>query len=91
MILDEDEKERKFINTNGLVENSEELERELKFANPWTEREKAIFVECYLSYPKNFRKIKTFLEYKSTEDVVQFYYLNKRTLGVFFCFFFSFS
>jgi len=81
-IIDEDEKARRFSSTNGLVEDSEELEREVKFGHPWSEQEKAIFSQVYLAHPKNFRKIKAHLENKTVEDCVQFYYLNKRTLGL---------
>ncbi|GJD07848.1 hypothetical protein Gasu2_21790 [Galdieria sulphuraria] len=45
--------------------------------NPWTNNELSIFVKRYAQYGKNFRKIASFLKYKTTEDVVRFYFQNK--------------
>jgi hypothetical protein len=48
----------------------------------WTEREATIFHDRYLQYPKNFRKVAAFLEYKSVQDCVQFYYTKKHKLDL---------
>ncbi|GJQ14396.1 hypothetical protein GpartN1_g6187.t1 [Galdieria partita] len=45
--------------------------------NPWTNNELNIFIKRYAQYGKNFRKIASFLKYKTTEDVVRFYFQNK--------------
>ena len=50
--------------------------------NPWTESEEKIFVMKYLLYPKNFRKIASFIENKSAFDVTSFYFHNKYRLNL---------
>ncbi len=45
--------------------------------SPWTREEKLIFLDKYLLYQKNFRKISTFLEHKNTMDCVRFYFDHK--------------
>lgn len=50
--------------------------------NPWSREEKVVFLEKFLVYQKNFRKISTFLKHKSTQDCVDFYYKNKINLGL---------
>jgi hypothetical protein len=71
-----------YINKNGFVEDPLAAERERKQLNPWTDEERAIFVKKFVIYPKNFSKIATFLENKSTADVIGFYYTNKKTLDL---------
>lgn len=46
--------------------------------NPWTRAERLLFLEKYLIHAKNFRKISTFFKHKSVEDVVRFYFDNKK-------------
>ena len=48
----------------------------------WTEKEKKVFHEKYIMYPKNFRKVKSFLDFKSVGDCISFYYLNKHELDL---------
>lgn len=48
--------------------------------NPWTRIERLMFLEKFLIYGKNFRKISQFFEHKSCEDVVRFYFDNKKPL-----------
>eukprot|EP01117_Protostelium_nocturnum_P015417 TRINITY_DN5978_c0_g3_i1.p1 TRINITY_DN5978_c0_g3~~TRINITY_DN5978_c0_g3_i1.p1 ORF type:complete len:1130 (-),score=362.84 TRINITY_DN5978_c0_g3_i1:39-3428(-) len=69
-----------FVNSNGIIEDPMVIEREKKFANPWTEEERTIFVEYFLKFPKEFGEISARLQKKSTKDVVYFYYTNKKTL-----------
>jgi len=71
-----------FIDNNGLVQDPMTLERERKGQNPWTEEEKSIFFHRYLQFPKCFSKIATFLENKNTQDVICYYYMNKKTLDL---------
>lgn len=47
-------------------------------AQEWTLEEKKTFIELFLQYPKNFARISASLPLKSTEQCVQFYYLNKQ-------------
>lgn len=50
--------------------------------NPWRYEEKLIFLEKFLAYPKNFRKISSFLTHKSSRDCSYFYFTNKLNLGL---------
>lgn len=50
--------------------------------NPWLNEEKLTFLDKYLAYPKNFRKIASFLEHKTTSDCSRFYFDNKLALGL---------
>ena len=43
--------------------------------------EKCIFLDKFLQYPKNFRKIASFLRRKNTNDVVEFYYDSKQFIN----------
>ena len=80
MILDDESRAFRFFNTNGYVDDPLPIERERKQRNPWTEREKQIFVDNYIIHPKDFRRIAGLLENKSVNEVVLFYYLNKKAL-----------
>jgi hypothetical protein len=51
-----------------------------KNVNPWTRAERLLFLEKFLSHNKNFRRIATFFEHKSVDDVVRFYFDNKKPL-----------
>ncbi|CAN8072086.1 unnamed protein product [Agarophyton chilense] len=50
--------------------------------NPWRFDEKLVFLDKFLAYPKNFRKISSFLTHKSSRDCSYFYYTNKLNLGL---------
>ncbi|GAB66505.1 hypothetical protein PCYB_092900 [Plasmodium cynomolgi strain B] len=43
----------------------------------WDKQEIKTFLEKYFLYPKNFEKISQYLEFKSTKQCVDFYYLTK--------------
>jgi len=77
-----DKHDPKYIDKNGLVQDPMALYEEQKLKNPWTEQEKDIFLKQFINYQKNFGKIATYLPKKSTQDVVLYYYLNKRTLDL---------
>ncbi|KAL3700829.1 hypothetical protein R1sor_018851 [Riccia sorocarpa] len=80
MILDEKERDaRRFVTTNGLVEDPVALEQERKSINPWTEEEKAMFMEKFALFHKNFSKIASYLPHKTTADCVEFYYRNQKS------------
>lgn len=53
------------------------LEELSRHTRPWCDMEKCIFLDKFLQYPKNFRKIASFLKHKSTKDVIEFYYDTK--------------
>ncbi|XP_019441944.1 PREDICTED: uncharacterized protein LOC109346696 [Lupinus angustifolius] len=77
LILDEKDKMfSKFISSNGLVEDPLAIEKERTMINPWTAEEREIFLEKYAVFGKDFRKIASFLDHKTTADCVEFYYKN---------------
>jgi hypothetical protein len=55
-------------------------ERDMKHINPWTDMEKCIFFDRFLLFPKDFKKIASFLRNKTTMDCVAFYYDAKKSL-----------
>jgi hypothetical protein len=44
----------------------------------WTDCERSIFLDKFLQFPKDFKRIASFLKAKSTEDVIAFYYDTKK-------------
>lgn len=48
--------------------------------NIWTDIEKCIFLDRFLQFPKDFRRIASFLKNKTTKDCVAFYYDSKQTV-----------
>ncbi|KAK4775104.1 hypothetical protein SAY86_010039 [Trapa natans] len=80
LILDEKEKiVSRFISCNGLVEDPCAIEEERTMINPWTVEEREMFLEKLGKYGKDFRKIASFLDHKTTADCVQFYYKNHKS------------
>lgn len=65
-----------------LVENPVAAWHESRAVNPWMLHEKLIFLDKFIMYPKNFRKISSFLEHKSTRECARFYFDNKLDLGM---------
>ncbi|XP_006485885.1 uncharacterized protein LOC102608361 isoform X3 [Citrus sinensis] len=80
LILDKKEKmSSRFISSNGLVEDPCAVEKERAMINPWTSEEREIFVDKLATFGKDFRKIASFLNYKTTADCVEFYYKNHKS------------
>ncbi|XP_031279817.1 uncharacterized protein LOC116138238 isoform X1 [Pistacia vera] len=80
LILDKKEKMvSRFISSNGLVEDPCAVEKERAMINPWTVEEREIFMDKLATVGKDFRKIATFLDYKTTADCVEFYYKNHKS------------
>ncbi|CAI9767471.1 unnamed protein product [Fraxinus pennsylvanica] len=80
LILDEKEKMiSKFISSNGLVEDPCAVEKERSMINPWTPEETEIFIDKLAAFGKDFRKIASFLDHKTTADCVEFYYKNHKS------------
>jgi len=83
MILDSKEKiARRFIDNNSLVEDPVHENRLHALVNTWQESEKKIFLEKFLAFPKNFRKISTYLPYKSPNECSEHYYMVKKQLDL---------
>ncbi len=54
------------------------MEKNDRMENPWTDREKCIFIQQFLVHPKDFYAISRYLPNKQTHDVVCFYYDTKQ-------------
>ena len=82
MLLDEYElRHSAFLSRNGYIEDAKEEERQFKLSNPWTEREKGIFEAKYIKFPKQFRKISSYLPNKNVNDCVAYYYYSKLAIN----------
>ncbi|KAI5402018.1 hypothetical protein KIW84_066473 [Lathyrus oleraceus] len=68
-----------FLSSNGLVEDPLAIEKERAVINPWTSEERNIFLKKFAAFGKDFRKIATFLDHKTTADCVEFYYKNHKS------------
>lgn len=80
LILDNKEKiASRFISNNGLVEDPSTAEKERCMVNPWTSKEKEMFLDRLTTFGKDFRKIASFLDHKTTADCVEFYYKNHKS------------
>lgn len=79
MIMDEREKKSRFVSSNGLVEDPYAVEKERALINPWTFEEKEIFMDKLAAHGKDFRKIASFLDHKTTADCIEFYYKNHKS------------
>ncbi|PON63053.1 Octamer-binding transcription factor [Trema orientale] len=80
LILDKKEKiVSRFISDNGLVEDPCAVEKERAMINPWTPEEKEIFMVKLATFGKDFKRIASFLDHKTTADCVEFYYKNHKS------------
>ncbi|KAL6619734.1 hypothetical protein ACP70R_034873 [Stipagrostis hirtigluma subsp. patula] len=80
LIIDDREKEySRFVSKNGLVEDPVLVEKERTMINPWTQKEKEIFMEMLAKFGKDFSKISSFLMHKTTADCVEFYYKHHKS------------
>ncbi|XP_022245762.1 uncharacterized protein LOC106462725 isoform X3 [Limulus polyphemus] len=79
ILLDQRQRRIKFLNNNGFVEDPMAEYQQRQLLNMWTDHEKEIFREKYLQHPKNFVFIASYLERKSVNDCVQYYYLSKKS------------
>ncbi|XP_023551335.1 uncharacterized protein LOC111809185 isoform X1 [Cucurbita pepo subsp. pepo] len=80
LILDQKDKmASRFISNNGLVENPCAVEKERAMINPWSSEEKEVFMEKLECFGKDFGKIASFLDHKTTADCIEFYYKNHKS------------
>ncbi|CAF1009587.1 unnamed protein product, partial [Didymodactylos carnosus] len=79
ILYDRWQRKHEYYNLNGLIQGdaAEFWKRHTKMAY-WTYEEKQIFVEKFTQSPKNFSFIASFLESKTTEDCIMFYYMTKK-------------
>ncbi|KAJ1605267.1 MYB domain-containing protein [Cryptosporidium canis] len=69
-----------YTSRNGLICDPRDQERNIRAI--WTLSEIRMFIEKYLMYPKDFRRIASFMEHKTIKDCIDFYYKYKYTLGL---------
>ncbi|RUP44081.1 hypothetical protein BC936DRAFT_149967 [Jimgerdemannia flammicorona] len=82
MILDPYERETvRFDDRNHLIEKPLEYYRCQTETDTWTDEERAIFIKKYVSYPKQFGKIASFIEHKNATQCVLFYYRFKKKIN----------
>ncbi|XP_050386173.1 uncharacterized protein LOC126802574 isoform X2 [Argentina anserina] len=80
LILDKEEKiATRFISSNGLIEDPCAVEKERTLINPWTPEEKEAFIEKLAVFGKDFKKIASFFDHKTTADCVEFYYKHHKS------------
>lgn len=80
IMFDRWQRKHQYFNQNNLmptdmVEGFYKQHSKLPF---WSAEEKQIFIEKFTQSPKNFGYISSFLENKTTEQCVQFYYMTKK-------------
>ena len=69
-----------YFNQNGLIKrDAVEFYKERTKMPFWSVEERQIFTEKFTQSPKNFGYISSFLENKTTEQCVQFYYMTKKS------------
>ncbi len=71
-----------YVNTfasKRIFDPLQEAEEEAA-TNLWTDVEKCIFLDRFLQFPKDFRRIASFLKNKTTKDCISFYYDSKQTV-----------
>ena len=78
LVTEQEKEASRFETRNGLIRDPIQEERDRKRTRPWTAREKKIFADKYLQFPKNFHKIATFLDNRTPGECVFFYYTHKR-------------
>ena len=66
-------------NRNALVEDPKAELELLKHTRPWAEWEKKIFHEKFASYGKNFKRVATFIDGRTTAECVTYYYQRQKT------------
>ncbi|XP_004307402.1 PREDICTED: uncharacterized protein LOC101302495 [Fragaria vesca subsp. vesca] len=80
LILDKKEKVvTRFVSSNGLIEDPCAVEKERTLINPWTPEEKEAFIEKLAVFGKDFKKIASFFDHKTTADCVEFYYKHHKS------------
>ena len=80
IMYDRWQRKHQYFNQNNLIptDTVEGFYKQHSRLTYWSPEEKQIFVEKFTQSPKNFGYISSFLENKSTEQCVQFYYMTKK-------------
>ena len=82
-ILD-DQLKSKFLyeDETGRIEDCIADEKHRTLLNPWCDKEKHIFLNMYVRFPKQFPKISSLLPNKTNGEVISYYYNIKRRLDL---------
>lgn len=76
-MLNSHERQLNYLNNNGLVIDYKTEYNERNNVNIWTEQEKYVFKNQFITHPKNFSTIASYLDKKCSSDCIQYYYLSK--------------
>jgi nuclear receptor co-repressor 1 len=80
ILYDSWQRKHQYFNQNDLVKGDTGAFYKERAKMPyWSADEKQIFIDKFTQSPKNFGYISSFLENKTTEQCVQFYYMTKKT------------
>ena len=77
MIYNSWQRKYPYLNQNNFIQS--DATNFYKQMPDWSSKEKQIFIEKFTQSPKNFAYISSFLENKTTEQCIQFYYMTKKT------------
>ncbi|CAG0878847.1 unnamed protein product [Darwinula stevensoni] len=72
------ERRRHINNQNGFTEDPLAIYKERQWISVWSDAEKELFKERYLQHQKQFGIVASYLERKTVNDCVQYYYLSKK-------------
>ncbi|KAJ3428461.1 nuclear receptor co-repressor related ncor [Anaeramoeba flamelloides] len=75
-------KSQMFLDLNHSISSPVKQNILFKKSNCWTLEEKYLFLQAFKLFPKQFGRISQFLNNKSTKEVINFYYLNKKILNL---------
>jgi nuclear receptor co-repressor 1 len=80
IMYDSWQRKHQYFNQNNFIQgDAAAFYKESSKMPYWSPEEKQIFIEKFTQSPKNFGYISSFLENKTTEQCVQFYYMTKKT------------
>jgi len=80
IMYDSWQRKHQYFNQNNFIQGDAAVFYKESSKMPyWSAEEKQIFIEKFTQSPKNFGYISSFLENKTTEQCVQFYYMTKKT------------
>jgi nuclear receptor co-repressor 1 len=80
IMYDSWQRKHQYFNQNDLIKGDAAVFYKERSKMPyWSPEEKQIFIDKFTQSPKNFGYISSFLENKTTEQCVQFYYMTKKS------------
>lgn len=78
----DDHKYHDMVDNTGIVEDSRQLDQDIKILRPWHPDEEDVFVRAFLRFHKDFLKIQSYLPGKSLQEIIWFYYTRKNKLDL---------